>query len=95
MQERIRHSCENVNDGNTGLEKAFCFSCTQKQEKVTPEEARQIAEEAYIYAYPMLENYKMMFANAIYKGSGAYLATPSIPDLLPHDPTLDPNGKGG
>jgi hypothetical protein len=37
----------------------------------------------------------MMFANAIYKGSGAYLATPSIPDLLPHDPTLDPNGKGG
>jgi hypothetical protein len=42
----MRHSCENVNDGNTGLEKAFCFSCTLKQEKVTPEKARQIAEEA-------------------------------------------------
>ena len=63
----MRHSCENVNDGNTGLEKAFCFSCTLKQEKVTPEKARQIAEEAYIYAYPMLENYKMMFGNGGYR----------------------------
>jgi hypothetical protein len=42
--------------------------------KITPEEATQIAEEAYIFAYPMLDNYKMMFAQAIYKQSPAYEA---------------------
>ena len=42
--------------------------------KVTPEEVKQIAEEAYIFAYPMLDNYKMMFAQAIYKQSPAYEA---------------------
>ena len=41
---------------------------------VTPQEARQIAEEAYIFAYPMLDNYKMLFVMAIYKGSPAYEA---------------------
>jgi hypothetical protein len=49
-------------------------SCTQKQEKVTPDEARQIAEEAYIFAFPMIEHYKMMFAMAMYPESGAYNA---------------------
>jgi hypothetical protein len=41
---------------------------------ITPEEAKQIAEEAYIFAYPMLDNYKMMFAQAIYTQSPAYEA---------------------
>lgn len=27
---------------------------------LTPEEAQQVAQEAYVYAYPMLENYKTM-----------------------------------
>lgn len=49
-------------------------SCSQQQKKLTPGEARQIAEEAYIYAYPMLEHYKMMFASAMYPESGAYTA---------------------
>ena len=39
---------------------------------LSPQEAQQIAEEAYIFAYPMLDNYKMMFAMAIYKDSPAY-----------------------
>lgn len=50
------------------------FSCNQKQEKTIPEEARQIAEEAYIFAYPMMEHYKMMFAMSMYEESGAYEA---------------------
>ena len=41
---------------------------------ITVQEAQQIAEEAYIFAYPMLENYKMMFALAIYDKSPAYEA---------------------
>lgn len=52
----------------------FLTACNQQQQKLTPEEAKQIAEEAYIYAFPMLEQYKMMFAMAMYKESGAYLA---------------------
>jgi len=47
-------------------------SCNQQPSKLIPEEAKQIAEEAYIYAYPMLEHYKMMFAMAMYPESGAY-----------------------
>ena len=42
--------------------------------EVTSQEAQQIAEEAYIFAYPMLDNYKMMFAQAIYPKSPAYEA---------------------
>lgn len=49
-------------------------ACSQKSKDLAPEEAKQIAKEAYIYAYPMLEHYKMMFAMAMYPESGAYLA---------------------
>lgn len=49
-------------------------ACTQQQKTVTPQEAKEIAEEAYIFAYPMLDHYKMMFAMAMYPESGAYLA---------------------
>jgi hypothetical protein len=49
------------------------FGCTN-QNKLKPGEAKQIAEEAYIFAYPMLENYKVMFAQAMYDKSGAYVA---------------------
>ncbi|MGW8317127.1 MAG: DUF1254 domain-containing protein [Bacteroidales bacterium] len=55
-----------------------CPSCVQKQEKISPDEAKQIAEEAYIFAYPMIEHYKMMFAMAMYEGSGAYAAPFSV-----------------
>jgi len=33
-------------------------SCNQKQETLTPEQAKQIAKEAYIYGLPMVLNYK-------------------------------------
>jgi hypothetical protein len=48
------------------------FSCNQKQETLTPEQAKEITEEAYIYAAPMIDHYKMMFAMVFYKESGAY-----------------------
>ncbi|TNJ41248.1 DUF1254 domain-containing protein [Tamlana fucoidanivorans] len=47
-------------------------SCHQKNKTVTPEAAKEIAEEAYIFAYPMIEHYKLMFAMAMYEKSGAY-----------------------
>jgi len=50
------------------------LSSCQKQAEVTPKKAKAVAEEAHIFAYPMLENYKMMFAQAIYEKSPAYEA---------------------
>lgn len=40
----------------------------------TPEEAMAIAEEAYIYAYPMLQNYRSIFGMALFPASPAYRA---------------------
>jgi len=39
---------------------------------LTPAEAREIAEEAYIYAYPLLRNYADMYAQAIYRLGADY-----------------------
>jgi hypothetical protein len=39
--------------------------CSSSTNSVTPDEARAIAEEAYIFAFPMLENYRAMQAQAI------------------------------
>ncbi|MCK4749590.1 MAG: DUF1254 domain-containing protein, partial [Bacteroidales bacterium] len=49
-------------------------ACNPKEAALTPEQAKQIAEEAYIFAFPMIDNYKMMFAQAIYEKSPAYEA---------------------
>jgi hypothetical protein len=38
----------------------------------SPEEAKTIAEEAYVFAYPMLENYKTMYVQAVDQNSGVY-----------------------
>ncbi len=39
---------------------------------------RAIAEEAYIFAFPLLESYKMLFALALFEGSGAYEGPPNV-----------------
>jgi len=41
-------------------------SCA-RQPKVAPQEARAIAREAYIWAYPMVETYKVMYVYSVYK----------------------------
>lgn len=47
---------------------------TGKEAPVTPDEARAIAQEAYVYAYPMLENYRTMYAQAIDRHAPGYMA---------------------
>ncbi|MEW6143999.1 MAG: DUF1254 domain-containing protein [Thermodesulfobacteriota bacterium] len=42
--------------------------------KISPAEAEAVAKEAFIYGYPMVENYKTMFAYAIYKDNPEYKA---------------------
>jgi hypothetical protein len=39
---------------------------------LTSEQVRIIADEAYVFSFPILESYKMLFAQALYRESGAY-----------------------
>ena len=48
-------------------------SCSKKPE-VTPEEARQIAKEAYIYGFPMVDSYRIMYAYYVDKNDPEYKA---------------------
>lgn len=43
-----------------------------KAANITPEEAKEIAKEAYVFAYPMIENYKILYAQSVNKQSPAY-----------------------
>ncbi len=43
-------------------------------DELTPDEAKGIAEKAFIYAYPMLENYHTMYDNTIDDSSERYVA---------------------
>ena len=42
---------------------------------ISPQELRTITERAFIYAYPMLENYKIMYNAAVDESSELYVAT--------------------
>ncbi len=48
------------------------FSFNQKQEALTPEQAKQIAKEAYVYGLPLILNYKTMNAYVLDKNSPEY-----------------------
>ncbi|MFZ1863507.1 MAG: DUF1254 domain-containing protein [Polyangiales bacterium] len=49
-------------------------SATQATQEITPAEASAIAEEAYIYAFPMIENYRTLYVQAIDRTSPGYKA---------------------
>ena len=48
----------------------FFLGCTQPE--LTPGEAKQIAKEAYVYGFPMVMNYKTLYAYALDKDSPEY-----------------------
>lgn len=41
---------------------AFAFGCKSPKTEVTPEEARAIAKEAYIYGFPLVDNYRIFYS---------------------------------
>jgi hypothetical protein len=47
-------------------------SSKSAKEAVTPEEASAVAEEAYIYAFPMMENYRTMYVQAVDRTAPGY-----------------------
>jgi hypothetical protein len=46
----------------TALLSALIIPTAQAQTSVTPEEARAIAKEAYVYGFPMVDNYRVQYA---------------------------------
>jgi hypothetical protein len=50
-------------------------SIGSQKASITTQEARQLAEEAYIFAYSMLENYKTMYAQAVNENLSTFGAT--------------------
>ncbi|THD66458.1 DUF1254 domain-containing protein [Robertkochia marina] len=51
---------------------AIVFSGCKQQETLTPEEAKAIAKEAYIYGFPMVVNYKTMNMYVLNENSPEY-----------------------
>jgi len=53
---------------------AFAFQSTQALAAVTPEEARAIAREAYIYANPIADNYRILYGSFVDRTDPEYKA---------------------
>lgn len=53
---------------------AAWISTTAIAQELTPNEARAIAKEAYIYGFPMVDNYRIMYAYAVDRNSPEFKA---------------------
>jgi hypothetical protein len=51
---------------------SLIFTACSKKSEVTPEEARQIAKEAYTYGFPMVDSYRIMYAYFVDKKNPEY-----------------------
>ncbi|WP_250495292.1 DUF1254 domain-containing protein [Caballeronia sp. GAWG1-1] len=59
--------------GTIALSLSFLAPGAYSQDTVSPTEARGIAKDAFIYAYPMLFNYKTMYEQAVDPKSKSYV----------------------
>jgi len=53
---------------------SLVFTSCSKKTEVTPEEVKQIAKEAYVYGYPMVDSYRIMYAYFVDKNDPEYKA---------------------
>lgn len=53
----------------TILSLIFLASCNQKQPELNPQQAKEIAKEAYVYGFPLVMNYKTLYAYTLDKSS--------------------------
>jgi hypothetical protein len=67
-------SCNNAKTGSTDEQTASAISSTSDAAGITPEEVRQIAKEAYIYGYPMIDGYRIQHAYFVNKDNTEYKA---------------------
>lgn len=60
--------------GSQGIRSALAQEATPGATPVTPQDVQTIARDAYIYGFPLVENYKTMYAYAIAEGAPSYKA---------------------
>jgi hypothetical protein len=60
--------------GGIALLPSLHFSAASAQARVTPAEARAIAKEAYIYGYPLVDNYRIEYAYFVDRQSPEFKA---------------------
>lgn len=53
---------------------SYSVACTSSTPEITPDEARAIAKEAYVYGFPMVMGYKLMYAYTVNEQSPEYKA---------------------
>src|SRR5258707_10735777 len=58
--------------GGVALLPALHFSAAHAQAGVSPEEARAIAKEAYVYGFPIVDNYRIQHAYWVDKATPEY-----------------------
>lgn len=58
--------------GTSLLTLAILSSVAKAEITVTPEEARAIAKEAYIYGYPMVDSYRIQYGYFVDKNDPEY-----------------------
>ncbi len=85
---------------------AFTISCKSPKTELTPEEARAIAKEAYIYANPLVDHYRIYYSYFVDSKDPAFKAPfnqiKNIPRVYTHEDTTmqtpnsdTPYGYGG
>jgi len=53
---------------------ALLLGCNPQAKKISPDEAKQIAKEAYVYGFPLVVNYKTMYNYTLNEKSPEYKA---------------------
>src|SRR5580658_8796990 len=61
-ESRMKATSRRAFSTGIALLPALRFTAAFSQSRVTPEEARAIAKEAYIYGYPLADNYRVEHA---------------------------------
>ena len=67
----LGYGCNGSSNSTSGKDSAMGVAAPSSG-ALTPEEARAIAKEAYMYAYPMADNYRIQFAYFVAKDNTEY-----------------------
>ena len=73
--------------GGVALLPSLRFSTAQAQAGVSPAEARAIAKEAYIYGFPIVDNYRIQHTYWVDRSKKATAASMGSPSWISLQPT--------
>ncbi len=70
----LSFSCNGENTDSTSAQNSFGTTMVSDSSAITPEEARKIAKEAYMYGYPMIDGYRIQYTYFVDKDNTEYKA---------------------